>query len=385
MTFRTKLLIVFTLTVLGVTGLLAWGATQYVRQELDASDRQRSQALAAQVQREFALRGEEVSNRVQDIADAEGTVRMALDLGRPQADSSAYAGDARGLAATHRLDFLELVANDVLISSAQNPAQIGNKEDWVVGEPNWNRSGAFLRPVELPDGAQLALLAVREVRAGASDLYIIGGRRVDEDFLRTFVAPPGMRVLPYSNVQEAPDASAHPEAQPGTIISAEGPVSHPESFAPLLSSASAQPSSSDGIIQWSDDPASAERFLTIPLTGHKNEAAWFSAGGQRAKRIRDSGGSHPLTGPDAGCRRLSRGHFARLVGFRPCDASSGAHGKRGAPHRRRSVREPQCARQSGRTCPRTLARRSRARSARFQRHGPANFPSRPASCRRWSA
>jgi two-component system nitrogen regulation sensor histidine kinase NtrY len=266
MTLRTKLLVAFTLTVLGATGLLTWGVTQYVRQEFDASDRQRSEALAAQFQREFALRGEEVANRVQDIADAEGTLRMALDLGRPQADFSLYAGDARGLAATHRLDFLELVANGVLISSAQYPAQIGNQNDWVAGVSGWNQSSAFLRPVDLPDGAQLALTAVRDVHAGSSDLYIIGGRRVDADFLRTFVSPPGMRVLLYPNLQPSSDPAVHPEA----IIGAEGPVSNAERFAPLLESA-AQPGTSEDTIQWSEDPASAERFLAVPLAGRKNE------------------------------------------------------------------------------------------------------------------
>ena len=42
--------------------------------------------------------------------------------GRPKADPSLYANDARGLANIYHLDFLELVAGDgTLISSAQSP------------------------------------------------------------------------------------------------------------------------------------------------------------------------------------------------------------------------------------------------------------------------
>jgi two-component system nitrogen regulation sensor histidine kinase NtrY len=262
-TFRTKLVVAFTLIVLGATGLLAWGVTQFARQQYEVSARERSEALAAQFQREFALRGEEVSNRVQDIADAEGTVRMALELGRPQADSSAYAGDARGLAATHRLDFLELVANDVLISSAQYPAQIGNKEDWLAAQSNWNQVPPFLRSVDLPDGPQLALVSVRQVRAGASNLYLIGGRRVDADFLRTFVPAPGMRVLLSSNLQES--------FNPAAMLSAEGAVPRAELFAPLLASAASQTGTSEGAIHWGDDSSSVEHFLVVPLLGRKSE------------------------------------------------------------------------------------------------------------------
>ena len=69
---------------------------------------------------------------MQGIAEAEGTLRMAIDLSRAQADPSLYARDALGIANSRQLDFLEMVADDgTLISSAQWPSRIGFKNDWV--------------------------------------------------------------------------------------------------------------------------------------------------------------------------------------------------------------------------------------------------------------
>jgi len=82
---------------------------------------------------------------VQGIADAEATVRMAIDLNRPQADASQYYNDAHGIAQSQQLDFFDIVADDgTLISSAEWPARFGYKNDWVTTEKDWNSQGAFL-------------------------------------------------------------------------------------------------------------------------------------------------------------------------------------------------------------------------------------------------
>src|SRR5579862_7181935 len=124
MTFRAKFLTLFSLAVLAVTAVLAWGASSLARQEFERFASERNDALSAQFQFELARRAEEVSYAMQGLADAEGTLRMAIELSRPQADPSIYASDARGLAAAHQLDFLDLVGADgALISSAQWPAR----------------------------------------------------------------------------------------------------------------------------------------------------------------------------------------------------------------------------------------------------------------------
>ena len=66
-----------------------------------------SEALVAQFEREVDRREQDIVNRVQAIADAKDTVRMAIDLSRPQADVSVYVNDARGVSKSHQLDFLD--------------------------------------------------------------------------------------------------------------------------------------------------------------------------------------------------------------------------------------------------------------------------------------
>src|SRR5579862_4286751 len=132
MTFRAKFLTLFSLAVLAVTGVLAWGAAGLAREEFERFASERNAALSAQFQLELARRAEEVSFAMQGLADAEGTLRMALDLSRAQADASVYANDARGLATSRQLDFLDVVAGDgTLITSARWTARSGYKNDWV--------------------------------------------------------------------------------------------------------------------------------------------------------------------------------------------------------------------------------------------------------------
>lgn len=264
MTFRARFLTLFSLVVLAGTGVLALGATRLAREQFARFDRERSDTLTAQFQLELARRGEEVSYAMQSLADAEGTLRMALDLSRTQADASIYANDARGLATSRQLDFLDVVAADgTLITSAQWTARSGYKNDWVATEQDWNQRGAFLQRVELPDGVDLGLLAVRVISVGQKNLYLIGGRRFDRAFLGSLAISAGTRALLYRYLE----AGFVPEALAG----ADGPVNQPERFAPLIESAESRQGPSQQTIQWTADPASAEAFVALPLTGRQNE------------------------------------------------------------------------------------------------------------------
>jgi hypothetical protein len=135
--FRTKLLSFFVLTIVAAVTLVAWGVSVYTRRAFEEFNRQRTDALVAQFRREYAQRGEEIVRRVQSIADTEATLRMAMDLNRPQADASQYYNDARGIAQSVQLDFVDIVADDgTLISSSEWPARFGYKNDWVTAEPD---------------------------------------------------------------------------------------------------------------------------------------------------------------------------------------------------------------------------------------------------------
>ncbi len=264
MSFRTKLLIIFALTVVAAVALVAGVVSTYTRRAFEQLDSQRSDALVAQFRREFSRRGEEVVRRAEGIADAEATVRMAIELSRPQADPSLYVNDARGLAASHQLDFVEIVGHDgTLISSAQWSARFGYKNDWVIGEKNWKSQGAFLRREELPDGVALSLTAVRTVRVGEKNLYIIGGQRLDKEFVASLVLPAGMRALLYRNLE--------PAFAPSALTDASGPVSQADRFAPVIEQVRKQPREVQQTIAWSADRADTETFHAIPLTGRRNE------------------------------------------------------------------------------------------------------------------
>jgi two-component system nitrogen regulation sensor histidine kinase NtrY len=261
MKLRTKLLI-FAVTVLaGSLGILAWGLDRFVRQKFEQEHRQQSDTLVTQFRREFTHRGDEVAYAVQGIAEAEGTLRMTIDLSRPQADPSLYARDARGIATSRQLDFLEIVGDDgTLISSAQWPARIGFKNDWVAQQADWNERGAFLARVELPDKVELGLLCVRSVNVGEKKLYLVGGRRLDSDFLQALVIPAGMRVMFYRNLE----AAFVPEA----LVDSAGPAEQPERFAALIGAMQKQPSAGEHEIP---GDRGAEKYTALPLTGRSNE------------------------------------------------------------------------------------------------------------------
>src|SRR5258708_5635213 len=168
-------------------------------------DAERTEALVAQFKKEFVQRGEEIAQQAKNIAEANLTEHMAIDLSRSNADQSLYVGDAVGTAQEHGLDYVEFVNYDgVLISSAQFPARVGHKNDWVTSVKDWNDTAAFLKKEELPDGVSLSLSVVRTNNTVADkSLYIIAGHRLDKNFLASLVLHPGMRALSYTSLEPA--------------------------------------------------------------------------------------------------------------------------------------------------------------------------------------
>ncbi len=282
MKLRTKLAIFTVAAVCGSLAVLAWSVNRFVRRQFDEAQRQQADTLVTQSQREFLRRGDEVSYALQGIAEAEGTLRMAIDLSRPQSDPSIYARDARGIATSRQLDFLEFVRDDgTLISSAQWPGRIGFKNDWVTQRTDWDQQKAFLAKVELPDTVDLGLLAVRIVGVGEKKLYIIGGRRLDSGFLQALTVPEGMQVFFYRNLENAfvPDA----------LVDSEGPASQPERFSSLIEAMQRQPRAGDYEIPGATAPET-EKLMALPLTGQSNELlAAILVGSPQAPLARISG------------------------------------------------------------------------------------------------
>jgi signal transduction histidine kinase len=262
---RTKLLLIFMLTVVASVAVVAYGVTHYTRAAFEEMDGQRTEALVAQFQKEFAQRGEEVVHQVENIANAEITLRMALDLARPNADQSLYMHDGTGAAQDHGLDFVQFVNFDgTLISSAQFPSRVGYKNEWVIANKNWRDSHAFLTKEELPDSVALSLTVVRTLPVGDKNFYIIGGRRLDQNFLASLVLPAGMRTLLYQNLE--------PDFAPAELTDVSGAVPQAERYGSLIEQSKKQPQRPViSTINWSADPASAETFHAIPLAGRNDE------------------------------------------------------------------------------------------------------------------
>src|SRR5258707_335020 len=143
-----------------------------------------------------------IGHQAKNITEANLTDRMAIALSRRNADQSLYVRDAVGSAQADGLDYVEFANYDgVLISSAQFPARVGHKNDWVTSVKDWNDTPAFLKKEELPDGVSLSLSVVRtNTTVADKSLYIIGGHRLDKNLLASLVLPTWMRALIYTNL-----------------------------------------------------------------------------------------------------------------------------------------------------------------------------------------
>jgi two-component system, NtrC family, nitrogen regulation sensor histidine kinase NtrY len=280
MSFRNKIFLIFLVTVLASVSVVSYGVTHYTQDAFESRDTQRTEALVAQFKKEFDHSGEMVAQQVENITNSDPTVRMALDLARPNADTSIWLHDANGAAQIYNLDFVEFANSDgVLISSAQYPARVGYKNEWVTAIRNWENVSPFLKREELPDGVALSLTAVRTSTVGDKVLYIIGGLRLDQNFLATLVLPTGMRALLYRNLE--------PSFTPAALSDANGAVPQADQFQSLIEQIQKQkqPETVVKTIEWTNDPASAETFHAMPLTGRNNELLGVLLLGSPSKEI----------------------------------------------------------------------------------------------------
>jgi signal transduction histidine kinase len=254
MTFRTRLLLIFTLAVIasvGVVELLVHKATQ---REFERMDAVRSDALVTQFRKEFDRRSQEVVRAVEGIAQSDSVLNIAISP-----DQTEFYDEAAALAAAHSLGLLELVAGDgTIVSSAEWPARFGYREDWLLQHGDWAEGQAFLRRAEFPDGVTLALAAVSTVTAGDRKLFVVGGQQLDQAFLSSLVLPAGMRALLYRSLD--PGFAAEQLLGPG--------ARSPELQA-LVEDTLARKRERYRIIGTGVD---AESFHALPLTGYDGAA-----------------------------------------------------------------------------------------------------------------
>ena len=262
MSFGRKLLLVFALTVFLSVGAVTWIVSTLTRRAFERANEDQTAALIAQFRREFSRRGDEIAHRVDAIARSEPATRMALSVSRGSTDYGAFVNEAKALADNQQLDFLEFVDDrGTILSSSQWPAKFGYKENSLPAGPP--PKDAFLRLEELPDGAALSLSAIRALQVGDKPLYVIGGRRLDKDFLGSLELPAGMRVMLYRNLSK--------EFSPQLLIASAGGVQQPNLLAPLVQQVQQQPQEATALLRWSDNSADDESVHAIPLTGQDNQ------------------------------------------------------------------------------------------------------------------
>jgi signal transduction histidine kinase len=254
MTFRTRLLLVFTLAVVAAVGLVEILVVGSTRQTFEHMESQRVDVLTRQFRTEFDRRAGEIERAVKAIAGSESMINIAM-----APDPAAWYNEAGQLAASHRLDLLELVAGDAtIVSSAEWPARFGYKEEWLASG-DWKQAGAFLRVEELRDGMVLALVAVGSASAGDRKLYVVGGEQLDRDFVSTLIPPEGMRVLLYRCLR--------PQFAPGELIDANGPASGAEALRPLVDEVRRDRRE---VARTVGSGADAETYHAVPLMGYDN-------------------------------------------------------------------------------------------------------------------
>jgi signal transduction histidine kinase len=266
--FRRKLLTVFALTVVLSVGSVAFLVSALTRRAFSRSDDEQSASLIAQFQREFDAQGIEIARRLDAIAASDAVAHMAAALDHGSTGSAGFFDLAKSMAENYELDFLEFVdGNGTIVSSAQWPAKFGYPETAFADVARLAAQPAFLKQEDLQDSSALGMFAVSKSQVAEQPIYVIGGRRLDKNFLASLDLPADTRVLLYQN-----SAST---ATTGSLIDSSfrdglKPSSDAAKLAPLINATRKAGRGMAAIVHWSSDAVDDEMFHAIPLRGKIN-------------------------------------------------------------------------------------------------------------------
>ena len=261
MSLRRRLLLLFALTVLVPVSIVAAIVLFRARRAFDRANDEQTSALVAQFTQEFTRRGEEVSKRLLAASSTSEAARIALAAAQIPPRYNVFVDDARAIAQIEQLDFLEFADDHgTIISSAQWPAKFGYQEALAAGSPP---TAPFLKDEETPSGHALGLLSIRIVPAGDRKLYVIGGIRLDQNFLSSLKLPSGMRVMLYENVEHGSTFD------PAHFTTAGAPVADPRRLEAFIHSMQQGGHEQSSAITWNS--GENELFHAFPLPGEHGQ------------------------------------------------------------------------------------------------------------------
>ena len=241
-------------TVMVTVAAVGWTVSLRVRRVFEKIDRERTADFVGQFRREYQRRADSVALALDRMAASEPLTRIAFDLGHG-GDPAPYFNRAAALAQEYQLDFLEIVSSDgSIVSSAQWPARFGYKETAVTGA---NRM-PFLKEEGLPDGSsQIGLFAVRALRSGEKTVYLVGGTRLDREFLMSLPALAGTQIFLYRSFNTGFD--------PHGLVGVKGNVGNAAPYQSLINQSRASGQDSDAVVYPTGNLEDSVAVTAIPL------------------------------------------------------------------------------------------------------------------------
>ena len=248
------MLAMIAMTVMVTVAAVGWTVSLRVRHVFEKIDSERTADFVGQFRREYQRRADSVALSLDRMAGSEPVTRTAFDL-EHGGDPAPYLNRAAALAQEYQLNFLEIVSPDgSIVSSAQWPARFGYKETAVIGA---NRK-PFLKEEGLPDGSsQIGLFAVRALRGDGKTVYLVGGTRLDREFLMSLPALRGTQVFLYRNFNAGFD--------PDALVGVGGDVENAAPYKSLIDQSRATGQDSDAVVYPTGNREDSVDVTAIPL------------------------------------------------------------------------------------------------------------------------
>jgi signal transduction histidine kinase len=248
------MLAMIAMTVVATVAAVGWTVSLRVRHVFEKIDRERTADFAGQFRREYQRRADAVALSLDRMAGSEAVTRAAFDL-EHGGDPAPYLNRASALAQEYQLNFLEIVSPDgSIVSSAQWPARFGYKETAVIAA---NRR-PFLKEEGLPDGSsQIGLFAVRTVRGDENTVFLVGGTRLDREFLMSLPTLRGTQVFLYRNFNTGFD--------PHGLTGVSGDVENAAPYQAPIDQSRATGQDSDAVVYPTGNREDSVGVTAIPL------------------------------------------------------------------------------------------------------------------------